>query len=323
MVNDFRRFSKNEIERLVWCLEIPEKVSADNKIYEPDGVALCMLLARLAWPHRLADMHLEFDWKPERVSRITNTLLRWIYDHWHHLLGFDSERLTPERLAMYSMAIKEKNAPLESCWGFVDGTLRPIARPIYGQEAVYNGWKRFHCFKYQGIIAPDGIITHLYGPVEGRIHDSTVWMESGMSEILDTYAYAPNGAPLQIYGDQAYGISDHLISPFAGAAVTQEQREWNKAMSQVRIVVEWCFKEVLQLFSALDFTRTQRCLLSPIGLQYPVAVLLYNAHVCLHHPQITQYFEREHELNLAGQEDIPELCKPPTLEEYFHYEDDD
>ncbi|KAG0137118.1 hypothetical protein HOY82DRAFT_535756 [Tuber indicum] len=138
-------FSKHEIERLVWCLEIPEKVSADNMIYEPDGVALCMLLARLTWPHRLSDMHLQFGWKPERVSRITNTLLRFIYNRWHYLLVFD---------------------------------------------------------------------------MEGRIHDAAVWTESGISKILDTYAYAPNGSALQIYGDQAYGIGNHLILPFGGATVT-------------------------------------------------------------------------------------------------------
>jgi len=67
-----------------------------------------MLLARLAWPHRLSDMHLQVGWNPERVSRITNTLLHFIFDRWKHLLHFDSERLTPERLAMYSIAIKEK-----------------------------------------------------------------------------------------------------------------------------------------------------------------------------------------------------------------------
>lgn len=81
-------------------------------------------------------------------------------------------------------------------------------------------------------------------------------------------------------------------------------------MSKVRIIVECCFKEVLQLFTAFDFPRTEKVLLSPIGLQYPVVVLLHNAHVCLYRLQIPQFFS-----NL--QEDI-NLLEPPTLEEYFH-----
>lgn len=308
-------------------LRIPERVYCDNGIYKPDGVAFCILLARLSWPNRLSDLYLEFGWKPERVSRIMNTLLRYIFDLWKDLLSFDPERLTPTRLAMYTVAIREKNAPLESCWGFVDGTVRPIARPVYGQEAVYNGWKRIHCLKYQAIIAPDGIIAHLYGPAEGRIHDSTVWHESKIGEILDAYAYAPDGTPLQVYGYPAYGINEHLISPFGGALLTEDQREWNKSMSKVRIVVEWCFKQVLQLFTALDFTRTQRILVSPIGLQYFVAVLPHNAHVCLHNPQIPQYFAQNNHLNLpfpldeSQAENLPQLLKPPSLEEYFHFED--
>ncbi|RPB00026.1 hypothetical protein L873DRAFT_1903030 [Choiromyces venosus 120613-1] len=190
-----------------------------------------MLLTRLAWPHRLSDIYLQFGWKPE-----------YIYDCWHYLLSFDT---------MYSVAIKEKNAPLESCWGFIDRTLRPIACPIYDQESI----------------------------------------ESRMSEILDTYAYAPNGSALQIYGDQVYGINDHLISPLAGATI----------------------------FSTLDFTCTQHSLVSPIGLQYLIAVLLYNAHICLHHPQIPQYFAREQGIHFSPNLDIPELSIPPSLEEYFHY----
>jgi len=90
-------------------------------------------------------------------------------------------------------------------------------------------------------------------------------------------------------------------------------------------VVECCFKEVLQLFSALDFTRTQCLLLSPIGLQYSVSVLLYNAHVYLHNPQISQYFVQNNHLNLPtplddSAEDLPILLKPPTFEEYFHFD---
>ncbi|PWW78875.1 hypothetical protein C7212DRAFT_156669, partial [Tuber magnatum] len=317
------RFSREEIERLVNCLDIPPRIYTENGIFEPDSIAFCMLLARLAWSHQLSDIHLQFGWKPESISQITNALLKFIYEQWKHLLSFDMERITPQCLAAYTIAIKERNAPLNSCWDFVDETLRPIARPIYGQESLYNGWKRMHCLKYQTVIAPDGIIIQLYGPVEGQIHDSTVWTESGVSEILNAHAYAPDGSPLQVYGDRAYGISDYLISLFCGTGITANERDWNKAMSRVRIVVKWCSKEVLQLFTALDFKQTQRLLVSPLGLQYSVAVLLYNAHVCLHNPQILQYFSQETErlFNLSNLNNNPVLLQPPTLEEYYYFEE--
>lgn len=308
-------------------MRLPEQIRAENMIVEDKITALCMLLARLAWPNRLADLRLKFGWKPERISRIVKELLQFIHETWRHLLVFDAERLTPQRLSAFTIAIRERNAPLETCFGFVDGTLREIARPIYGQEAVYNGWKRMHCLKYQAVVTPDGIIIHLFGPVEGSIHDAAVWTQSGLLDILEVHAHDPNGTSLQLYGDSAYGINEHLVTPFGGAHINQDQRDWNKAMSKVRIVVEWCFKEVIQMFPFLDFPRMQRALLSPVGLQYPVAVLLHNAHVCLHHPQIPQYFQSQ----LAQQDniqlpeflygqDVFELANPPTLEDYFHYD---
>ena len=32
-----------------------------------------------------------------------------------------------------------KGAPLENCFGFIDGTMRPIAHPNQHQRIVYNG----------------------------------------------------------------------------------------------------------------------------------------------------------------------------------------
>jgi hypothetical protein len=94
-------------------------------------------------------------------------------------------------------------------------------------------------------------------------------------------------------------------------------------MSKVRIVVEWCFKEVITQFRHLDWPPNQKVLLTSVGLQYPVAVLLHNAHVIFHRPQITQYFAETLEQKgrlpaaLEDVQDIPALLTPPTLEEYF------
>jgi hypothetical protein len=98
-------------------------------------------------------------------------------------------------------------------------------------------------------------------------------------------------------------------------------------MSKVRIVVEWVFKEVTTLFPRLDWVPSQKLLVSPVGLEYPVTVLLHNAHVILHRPQIIQYFAQtleEARLLLVPLEelgDLPRLGPAPTLEEYFQLPD--
>ena len=70
-----------------------------------------------------------------------------IHDRFHHLLdSLDLVWLDPE---MFAQAIHEKGAPLTECWGFVDGTPRPITRPIRNQRIMFSGHKRVHCLKFQ------------------------------------------------------------------------------------------------------------------------------------------------------------------------------
>ena len=61
--------------------------------------------------------------------------------------------------------ILQKGAPLDNCFGFIDGTVRPICRPNRGQRTVYNGHKRVHALKFQALALPNGLIGHIYGPV--------------------------------------------------------------------------------------------------------------------------------------------------------------
>ena len=196
-----------------------------------------------------------------------------------------------------------------------------IARPTQRQRACYNDWKWKHCLKYHAIGTPDGLISHLFGPVDGRRKDAFLWKESNLPAILQHYAHTLDGTPLQVYGDPAYSISSFLLSPYQGAQITQDQQLWNQAISRLRIIVEWAFKEMVTMFGFLDYVKNQKHLLQPVGVQFRVAALLHNAHVCLHHPQITQYFEILHNVGVserAGEMIEELLLESPSLLEYFH-----
>jgi hypothetical protein len=283
-------------------MDIPELVICENGVVEPGRVALAMLLRRLVYPARHCDLTQAFGWEKSRFSRVTRTLATYLYNRWHHLLHFDSNRLTPCKLGEFATAIHRKGSALNNCWGFIDGTFRPIARPVWNQRLVYNGWKRCHGLKFQSVVTPDGLHVHLFGPVEGRRHDETVYRSSGFPQILQQYSYAPDGTPLVVYGDPAYGLSQHLISPFKGANLTVEEHRFNASMSKVREAVEWGFGEVVCQFRYLDFHKNLKILLQPVGLFYAVGVLLCNAHVILHGSQVSSYFG----------------CLPPSLQEYFN-----
>ncbi|QRV83926.1 DDE superfamily endonuclease [Ceratobasidium sp. AG-Ba] len=295
------RFTKVEADKLIVALDIPNRILCDNGASEPAQTALPMLLRRLAYPARYHDIFRSFGWEKSRFSRVTRTLAAYLYRRWAHILYFDPHRLNHKKLAEFAQVVYKKGAALKTVWGFVDGTLRRTARPVRNQRILYNGWKRIHALKFHSVCTPDGIHSHVFGPVEGRRHDETVYRQSNLERILDLYSYSPDGSPLVIYGDPAYGLSS-LITPYKGSHLSSDELQFNASMSKVREAVEWSFGEVIRQFAFLDFYKNQKVLLQPVGIFYVVGILLCNAHVILHGSQVSTFFN----------------CSPPTLQEYFH-----
>ena len=149
----------------------------------------------------------------------------------------------------YASSIYEKYHALKNCVGFIDGTVIGIARPkgYELQRAAYNGHKRKHALKFQALNSPDGLVLHVYGPIEGRRHDWTMYTRSGLddhlSEILevDSERYC-------IYGDSGYNRRWFMEVSYQGSHLTPPQVAFNRAMSAVRITVEWIFKELKLYF---------------------------------------------------------------------------
>ena len=114
---------------------------------------LCMLVKRLAYPCRHGDMVPRFGRTIPVISMITKHALDFIYDtHAYLLTRWNNGLLNRQSLEVYADAIHGRGAALQN-W-FVDGTVRPIARPGEQQRAVYNGHKRVHALKFQSV-APD------------------------------------------------------------------------------------------------------------------------------------------------------------------------
>ena len=67
------------------------------------------------------------------------------------------------------------------------------------------------------MVAPNGIICHLFWPLVGRRHDAFMLRESGLLDRLDQKMVKANGEPYVIYGDPAYPVRRHIIAPFRGA----------------------------------------------------------------------------------------------------------
>ena len=298
------RFTKSEIRRLRRLLLIPEDNFALNRTCWSGEEGLCILLRRLAYPCRLCDLRRVFGRGVPDLSIIFNSLLTMLVARWGNLFGnfAAASWFTPARVASFAERIHAAKAPLTNCWGFIDGTVRPICRPISCQRYFYSGHKRIHAIQFQTIVSPDGMIAHLFGPMEGSRHDNGMLRESQLLAYLETQMpLTATGGEYCIYGDPAYPLRPQLMVPFQGGVLTADQKAWNKKMSACRVSVEWGYAKVIQLFPFVDFKKNVKILLQPVGALYTIAALFTNCHTCLHGCETSNFFG----------------MKPPTLEEYL------
>lgn len=300
------RFKKDDIARLCTSLGMEDTIVTRDRHVVPSNEAVCVLLKRLAYPCRLSDMIPRFGRPVPTLSIIFNHMINLVYERFNHLLStFEQPWLSRENLTRYAESVYTKCDALKNCWGFIDGTVRECCRPGEFQRVLYNGHHRVHGVKYQSVTCPNGLIANFFGPVEGRRHDSSLLAQSKLLEKLDEYSFDADGNPLCIYGDPAYPLRIHLMTGYKGAALTEEQEEFNQRMSSVRVSVEWIFGDIVRFFAFVDFKKDLKINLSAIGKIYTVCALLQNAHTCLYGNTTSRFFN----------------LQPPELEEYLRLQD--
>ena len=82
-------------------------------------------------------------------------------------------------------------------------------------------------------------ITYVDLILEGRRHDSAMLADSGLLQDLEQHAFLTTREPMALYGDPAYLLRVHLQVPYRGVGITPQMELYKKAMSSVRMSVEW------------------------------------------------------------------------------------
>ena len=141
----------------------------------------------------------------------------------------------------------------------------------------------------------------LYSSTEGKSHDAGMLRKSELLQKLEEHCTTQDEHPLCIYGDPAYPLRLHLPAPYKHNNLTEEEKQFDKAMSSVRVSIEWDFGEIAEYFAFIDFKRNQKIALSEVGTMYLVSGLLHNARTCLYGSSTSRFMEVD----------------PPNLEEYF------
>lgn len=299
------RFQKPHVEKIASMISWEASNTYHRRYRVVPVEAVCILLRRLSTPCTWIDLESEFGRHKSALTEIFYHALDLFYKSFHRLIRDGPHHLFVQRAQLYAEAFMRRGSPLNRCIGLIDGTNLRIQRPSgLKQRATFNGHKRFNCLKFQAVVAPDGLILHLSGPIEGRRHDLTMYRESNLQSILEN-SLNISGNQYYIYGDSAYVLRPYMIVGYKEANPTPEQHQFNLNMSAVRVFVEHAFKDVKQYFSHIDYSRKGKISVTPFALWYYVAAILWNFRVCLYGCPTATHFG----------------CRPPSLEYYTASED--
>ena len=117
-----------------------------------------------------------------------------------------------------------------------------------------------------------------------------MFAQSGLVEVLGTML-SIGDKQYVFYGDSGYNHCSYLEVPLDGANLSPGRIRFNRAMSSVRITVEWAFKEVKMHWTSVDFKRKLRLLESPISSLYVGAVLIADYRNCFYPNETSQSFK--------------------------------
>jgi hypothetical protein len=295
------RFTIDEMRSLVSALRLPPTYTV-HRVTVSSLLALSMLLRRLVYPNRLGDLVPEFGYDITSLGLIINLLCTELASRFYaHLQLWPG--LTQRQIRMYARAVsdhtKVSGVAVQRIWGFLDGTLRPIARPVVDECASYSGYKRTHGQHYQNVIAPDGLSVSMIGPFLGSRNDIMLYHESYMDALIRPIVVQPGGY-FQLFGDKAYRSEDLVMSPFH-PPINAAQEAYNRYMSSLRVAVEHGFGTVTKYWSFTDLKRVQRVGLQPTAAYYYCMTLFTNLHICMHGNQVSDKFD----------------LQPPSITEYI------
>ena len=272
-----------------------ESIQCENRYRVPFETGMLVLFYRLARPKTFHyEMEVFFGMRKSHLCAVVKTFLNAFYTFAFRFLNDVS--IWHDRMPGYAALIEAKNGVAgTNIWGFIDGTIRAICRPTQHQRLCYSGHKRKHGIKFQSVVAPDGFIVDLFGPIEGSRHDSYMLGQSNLlPKLRELMPEDGSRGPIySLYGDPAYPQSPYIYGGFCNAVPGSPEAGWNTTMSQVRQVVEFGFKDVTQQWSFLDVKRQMKIMQSPVAKLYVVGVFLCNIRNCYYGSQTATYFGTE------------------------------
>ncbi|XP_054825978.1 uncharacterized protein LOC129323464 [Eublepharis macularius] len=191
------------------------------------------------------------------------------------------------------------------CIGAIDGTHIPICAPG-GSLEQYGNRKKFSSILLQGTVDHRGRFIDTEIGWNSKNHDAFVFRNSTICAAMDAGTFVPGNpclhldsvtVPPIVISDGAYPIRRWLVKPYGTHAETEAHRNFDRALSRARNVVEHSFGRLKSRF---------RCLATRLNCREENVVTVVSACVILHNT----CEERGHQL-LGDRGDPRPVMVPP------------
>ncbi len=221
----------------------PERKRQAGGGRKKEAEVLCRLLVTL--------LYLRQHWTMQALAEAIGCSESTVWNYIHEILPYIRSELPASLLEQWQQECDSvERAELEAWLAelpagelLVDTWEQPIPRPQDDeeQEAYYSGKQKQHTRKNQLISLPNGVdIVDVVIGEKGPRSDSKLFEE--------TQAELPGN--LEFIGDKAYVGRTNTTTPFKkpkGGQLTQEQKDFNKKISQKRVYVEHLIR-VIKIF---------------------------------------------------------------------------
>jgi hypothetical protein len=102
------RFDASQIRMIIHYLQLNNGIVTSARDRVTGETAMCMFLYRLAYPARYGDIALMFGSSRERICRIFNHMLEYIFFRIRDFLFWNQRYMTPMYLQRLAMVVAEK-----------------------------------------------------------------------------------------------------------------------------------------------------------------------------------------------------------------------
>jgi len=164
------------------------------------------------------------------------------------------------------------------CIGALDGLAVKIKCPatsdLIRDPGNYFCRKGFYALNVQAICDKSRRVLWMSSGHKGSTHDSTAFLETQLSKILDQNSDWLESKGNFIVGDSAYPLMGHLLVPYADAKSLSPEDAFNFWLSNSRIQIECAFGEVVMRWSIL--WRKLLFDIKDVGKVLRAVVLLHN-----------------------------------------------